>query len=310
MTVEADDARVASLGWQRSPSTYGSDVHSEDIKKVAIASAIGNMIEYYDFTLYATATALVFNKIFFPSFDPLVGSLAAFATFFIGYCARPLGGVLFGHLGDRIGRKTALLATILIMGFGTVLIGLMPSYDSIGIWAPVGLIILRMLQGIGIGGEYGGGMVMTIEHAPLAKRGFYSSLVHVGVPAGFLIPILLLGVLSTGMSEDAFLAWGWRLPFLFSIVLVGIGLFIRVQISETPAFKRMLAEDKPAALPAVSRSSAAMVPMSSWASVQKSPRADCSTSTRFSSSPIASANWDCRGKPSSTAYCLPARLNA
>jgi hypothetical protein len=154
MTVEADDARVASLGWQRSPSTYGSDVHSEDIKKVAIASAIGNMIEYYDFTLYATATALVFNKIFFPSFDPLVGSLAAFATFFIGYCARPLGGVLFGHLGDRIGRKTALLATILIMGFGTVLIGLMPSYDSIGIWAPVGLIILRMLQGIGIGGEY------------------------------------------------------------------------------------------------------------------------------------------------------------
>jgi MHS family shikimate/dehydroshikimate transporter-like MFS transporter len=251
MTVEADDARVASLGWQRSPSTYGSDVHSEDIKKVAIASAIGNMIEYYDFTLYATATALVFNKIFFPSFDPLVGSLAAFATFFIGYCARPLGGVLFGHLGDRIGRKTALLATILIMGFGTVLIGLMPSYDSIGIWAPVGLIILRMLQGIGIGGEYGGGMVMTIEHAPLAKRGFYSSLVHVGVPAGFLIPILLLGVLSTGMSEDAFLAWGWRLPFLFSIVLVGIGLFIRVQISETPAFKRMLAEEKPAALPAV-----------------------------------------------------------
>jgi MHS family shikimate/dehydroshikimate transporter-like MFS transporter len=251
MTVEVDSGGAASVRWQKLPAIDESEPQSQDIKKVAIASAIGNMIEYYDFTLYATATALVFNKIFFPSFDPLVGSLAAFATFFIGYCARPLGGVLFGHLGDRIGRKTALLATILIMGFGTVLIGLMPSYEKIGIWAPVGLIVLRMLQGIGIGGEYGGGMVMTIEHAPPAKRGFYSSLVHVGVPAGFLIPIFLLGVLSTSMSEDSFLAWGWRLPFLFSIVLVGIGLFIRVQISETPAFKRMLAEEKPAALPAV-----------------------------------------------------------
>ena len=251
MTIEANSAAAAALRWQKSPAIEESETQPQDIKKVAIASAIGNMIEYYDFTLYATATALVFNKIFFPSFDPLVGSLAAFATFFIGYCARPLGGVLFGHLGDRIGRKTALLATILIMGFGTVLIGLMPSYEKIGIWAPIGLIILRMLQGIGIGGEYGGGMVMTIEHAPPTQRGFYSSLVHVGVPAGFLIPIFLLGVLSTSMSEDAFLAWGWRLPFLFSIVLVGIGLFIRVQISETPAFKRMLAEEKPAALPAV-----------------------------------------------------------
>ncbi len=255
MTIEADGAAAAALRGQKSPAIYGSEVQSQaqsaGIAKVAVASAIGNMIEYYDFTLYATATALVFNKIFFPSFDPLVGSLAAFATFFIGYCARPLGGVLFGHFGDRIGRKTALLATILIMGFGTVLIGLMPSYETIGIWAPIGLVVLRMLQGIGIGGEYGGGMVMTIEHAPLAKRGFYSSLVHVGVPAGFLIPILLLGILSTGMNDDAFLAWGWRLPFLFSIALVGIGLFIRVQISETPAFKRMLEEEKPAALPAV-----------------------------------------------------------
>src|SRR5882757_1723877 len=197
MTVEADSAGAAALRWQKSPAIGETETQRQDIKKVAIASAIGNMIEYYDFTLYATATALVFNKIFFPSFDPLVGSLAAFATFFIGYCARPLGGVLFGHLGDRIGRKTALLATILIMGFGTVLIGLMPSYEKIGIWAPVGLIILRMLQGIGIGGEYGGGMVMTIEHAPPAQRGFYSSLVHVGVPAGFLIPIFLLGMLST-----------------------------------------------------------------------------------------------------------------
>jgi MFS family permease len=221
-----------------------------EIVKVALASAIGTTIEYYDFTLYATATALVFNKIFFPSLDPLVGSLAAFATFFVGYCARPLGGILFGHFGDKVGRKICLLITILIMGLGTVAIGLMPSYASIGQWAPIGLIALRLLQGIGLGGEYGGGMVMTVEHAPPERRGFYSSLVHIGVPAGFLIPILLLGILSTTMSDAAFLAWGWRLPFIFSIVLVAVGLVIRFQISETPAFRRVLAAGKTAAVPA------------------------------------------------------------
>jgi MFS transporter, MHS family, shikimate and dehydroshikimate transport protein len=224
---------------------------SSDIGKVAVASAVGNMIEYYDFTLYATATALVFNKIFFPSTDPLVGSLLAFATFFVGYCARPLGGVLFGHFGDRVGRKTALLLTILIMGLGTFLIGFMPTYEQVGVLAPICLIGLRLLQGIGIGGEYGGGMTMTVEHAPTDRRGFFSSLVHVGVPAGFLIPIALLGLLSTSMSEPDFLAWGWRIPFLFSIVLVGIGIFIRFRISETPAFKRVLNEEGAASVPVV-----------------------------------------------------------
>ncbi|GJD53917.1 Fosfomycin resistance protein AbaF [Methylobacterium crusticola] len=224
---------------------------SNDIRTVAVASAIGNMIEYYDFTLYATATALVFNKIFFPSSDPLVGSLLAFATFFVGYCARPLGGVLFGHFGDRVGRKTALLLTMVIMGLGTFLIGLMPTYGQVGVLAPICLIVLRLLQGIGIGGEYGGGMVMTVEHAPANRRGFYSSLVHVGVPAGFLIPIALLGLLSTTMSEADFLAWGWRIPFLFSIVLVGIGLFIRFKVSETPAFRRVLAEEGRAGVPVI-----------------------------------------------------------
>ncbi len=231
---------------------YSSEGEAEGsaILKVALASAIGTTIEYYDFTLYATATALVFNKIFFPSFDPLVGSMAAFATFFVGYCARPLGGVLFGHFGDRVGRKICLLITILMMGLGTVAIGLMPSYASIGVWAPIGLIALRMAQGIGLGGEYGGGMVMTVEHAPPARRGFYSSLVHVGVPAGFLIPILLLGILSRSMDGTAFLAWGWRVPFILSIVLVAVGLVIRFQISETPAFRRVLASGRTAAVPA------------------------------------------------------------
>ena len=224
---------------------------AKDMRKVALASAVGNTIEYYDFTLYATATALVFNKIFFPSDNPLIGTLAAFATFFVGYCARPIGGIVFGHFGDRIGRKTALLLTMIIMGAGTFLIGLVPSYDTIGIWAPISLLLLRLAQGIGIGGEYGGGMVMTVEHAPPEQRGFYSSLVHIGVPAGFLIPIALLGILSTQMSEGAFLSWGWRLPFLFSIVLVALGLFIRFQISETPAFKRIREQGETAALPVV-----------------------------------------------------------
>lgn len=180
---------VGSIGTGRvedQPAAAMSAGESSDIRKVAVASAIGNMIEYYDFTLYATATALVFNKVFFPSTDPLVGSLLAFATFFVG-----------------------------------------------------------------IGGEYGGGMVMTVEHAPADRRGFFSSLVHVGVPGGFLIPIALLGILSTSMSESDFLAWGWRIPFLFSIVLVAIGVFIRFRISETPAFKRVLDEEGAASVPVV-----------------------------------------------------------
>lgn len=226
-------------------------VSGKEMRRVALASAIGNTIEYYDFTLYATATALVFNKIFFPSDNPLVGTLAAFATFFVGYCARPLGGILFGHFGDRVGRKTALMITMIIMGMGTFLIGLVPTYASIGIWAPISLLLLRLVQGIGIGGEYGGGMVMTVEHAPPERRGFFSSLVHVGVPAGFLIPIALLGLLSANMSEDSFLSWGWRLPFLASIVLVLLGLFIRFQISESPVFKQVLEEGEAAEIPLV-----------------------------------------------------------
>src|SRR5260221_8935201 len=231
MTIEADGAAAAALRGQKSPAIYGSEVQSQaqsaGIAKVAVASAIGNMIEYYDFTLYATATALVFNKIFFPSFDPLVGSLAAFATFFIGYCARPLGGILFGHFGDRTGRRNMLLLTVLIMGVGTFLIGLMPTYEQIGIWAPILLLVLRLAQGIGIGGEYGGGMVMAIEHAPPKIRAFCSSVVHIGLPAGFLLPIALMGFLASALTDEQFLNWGWRLPFLGSLVLVALGLFIR-----------------------------------------------------------------------------------
>ncbi|TKI05182.1 MFS transporter [Martelella alba] len=213
---------------------------ARDMRKVAMASAIGTMIEYYDFTLYTTATALVFNKIFFPSYDPLMGSLAAFTTYFVGYCSRPLGGVIFGHFGDRFGRKIMLLLTLMIMGIGTFLIGLIPPYAQIGVWAPIMLVILRILQGIGIGGEYGGGMTMMVEHAPAEKRGFYSSLVHIGVPAGFLVPIILIGVLENTLSPDGFLNWGWRIPFLLSLALLAVGIFIRFHIAETPSFKRVL----------------------------------------------------------------------
>ena len=232
-----------------SKSVARSKLPPASVGQVALASAIGTTVEYYDFTLYATATALVFNHIFFVSGDPMVGSLAAFATFFVGYCARPIGGLLFGHFGDKVGRRTMLLLTVLIMGIGTFLIGLIPSYSAIGIWAPILLVTLRLLQGIGLGGEYGGGMVMTIENAPEDRRGFFSSLVHIGTPAGFLIPIALLSVVSASMSPDSFLSWGWRVPFLASVVLVAVALFIRFRISESPAFEKAIAKEKPAVLP-------------------------------------------------------------
>ncbi|MFT4065986.1 MFS transporter [Paraburkholderia sp.] len=230
-------SRVAGRGTRR------------EYAKVAFASAIGTMVEYYDFTLYATATAIVFNKIFFPADNALISTIAAFATFFIGYCARPLGGILFGHFGDRVGRRNMLLLTVLIMGVGTFLIGLMPTYAQIGPWAPILLLALRLLQGIGIGGEYGGGMVMAIEHAPPRMRAFCSSVVHIGLPAGFLLPIALMGGLSAALTDEQFLSWGWRLPFIGSIVLVGLGLFIRFRIDESPDFEAAAREKAPPKLP-------------------------------------------------------------
>lgn len=232
-------------------SEVSAPASRSEMRKIVTASVMGTIIEYYDFTLYTTATALVFNKIFFPGESPLIGSLAAFATYFVGYCARPLGGVLFGHFGDRIGRKFALMMTLCIMGAGTFLIGLIPPYAQIGVWAPVLLVLLRCLQGIGIGGEYGGGMTMVVEHAPPERRGFYSSLVHIGVPAGFLLPIIFITLLNLALDEEAFLSWGWRVPFLLSLILLGVGMFIRSQIEETPAFKRMKREGNQARLPVI-----------------------------------------------------------
>lgn len=209
------------------------------IGQVATASLIGTSIEWYDFFLYGTATALVFNKLFFPTLSPLAGQLAAFATFWVGFGARPIGGIFFGHFGDKIGRKTMLILTLLIMGFGTFLIGCLPTYDSIGIFAPILLVVLRFAQGFAVGGEWGGAVLLSTEHSPVLKRGFFGSWPQMGVPVGLLLSSLLFSLASTGFSSAQFLSFGWRIPFLLSILMVAIGLFIRLRITETPDFEQM-----------------------------------------------------------------------
>ena len=220
------------------------------IRTVAFASFIGTTIEWYDFFLYGTAAALVFNRLFFPTFDPLTGTLAAFGTYTVGFVARPFGGIIIGHYGDRIGRKSMLVLTLVVMGVATFLIGLLPTYDQIGPWAAVALVLLRVAQGFGVGGEWGGAVLMAVEHAPPGKRGFYGSWPQIGVPAGLLLSTAVFTVFSW-MPEDQFLAWGWRVPFLLSIVLVATGLVIRMRILETPAFVRIQTQARAARQPIV-----------------------------------------------------------
>ncbi|RII11797.1 Proline/betaine transporter [Streptomyces sp. YIM 130001] len=219
------------------------------LRKVVTASALGTTVEYYDFTLYATTAALVFDKIFFPDASPLIGTLAAFATYFVGYAARPLGGIIFGHFGDRLGRKNVLIITMLMMGIGTFAIGLLPSYDSIGIAAPILLVLIRLIQGLGMGGEYGGGLLMALEYSPRERQGFFTSLVHIGTPAGVLIPVGLVTVLDSTLPAGAYDDWAWRLPFLASILLVGVGIWMRLNVTESPEFVKMRAEREVQSLP-------------------------------------------------------------
>jgi metabolite-proton symporter len=206
------------------------------VAPVIWASVIGTTIEWYDFLVFGTAAALVLNKLFFPNFDPVAGTLAAFGSYAVGFVSRPLGGAIFGHFGDRLGRRSMLVATMLIMGVGTFLIGCLPTYAQIGVWAPVLLITLRFLQGIGIGGEWGGAVLMVIEHAPPRRRGLYGSLVQLGFPLGIAGSVSLFRLASM-MGDAEFLAWGWRLPFLASAILVVIGLFVRLRLTETPLFR-------------------------------------------------------------------------
>ena len=209
------------------------------IRQVVAASFIGTTIEWYDFFLYGTAAALVFNKLFFPKVEPSSGTLLALATYGVGFAARPLGGIIFGHFGDRIGRKTMLVLSLLIMGIATFLIGLMPTYDAIGIWAPVILVALRIAQGIGVGGEWGGAVLMSVEHAPPGRRGFFGSWPQMGVPAGLFLSTVVFLIVQETTSDEAFLSWGWRVPFLLSAILIGVGLFVRLRLYESPAFQRV-----------------------------------------------------------------------
>ncbi|WP_300260249.1 MFS transporter [Bradyrhizobium sp.] len=208
------------------------------INSVVFASCLGTIIEWYDFLIYATAAALVFNKAFFPTFDPLAGTLAALGSYAVGFLARPLGGALFGHYGDRLGRKSMLVLTLFIMGLSTFCIGLLPTYASIGVFAPILLILLRVIQGIGLGGEWGGASLMVLEHAPADNRGFYTSFVQIGFPIGLVLATLVFALVSK-LPDAEFAAYGWRIPFLISIVLLAIGTFVRTRIPETPVFERL-----------------------------------------------------------------------
>jgi metabolite-proton symporter len=221
---------------------------SASITHVAVASFVGTAIEWYDFFLYGTAAALVFNKLFFPGFDPLVGTVLSFATFAVGFLARPVGGIVFGHYGDRIGRKAVLSITLLIMGVATFAIGLLPTYAQLGAGAPILLIALRLVQGFGLGGEWGGAVLMATEHAPAGKRGFYGSWPQTGAPAGLLLSTGVFA-LASRLPEDAFLRWGWRIPFLVSLALVAVGTFIRVRLAESPEFSRVKERRTEARLP-------------------------------------------------------------
>ena len=205
-------------------------------RRVARASFIGTTIEWYDFFIYATAAALVFGPQFFPSGSPLASTLAAYSTFAIGFIARPIGGIVMGHFGDRVGRKQLLVFSLLLMGAATFLIGLLPNYATIGIWAPVLLVLLRFAQGIGVGGEWGGAVLMAVEHAPPGKRTFYGSFPQMGLPAGIIASNAVFLIIGQFVSREAFVAWGWRIPFLLSAVLVVFGLVIRLRIMESPEF--------------------------------------------------------------------------
>jgi MHS family shikimate/dehydroshikimate transporter-like MFS transporter len=211
-----------------------SDLNST--RRVVLASFIGTTIEWYDFFLYVTASALVFGKLFFTTLDPLAATMASFATNAVGFFARPLGGIVFGHFGDKLGRKSMLVTTLMMMGLATFAIGLLPTYDQAGILAPILLVTLRFIQGLGVGGEWGGAVLMAVEHGKPGQRGFLASWVQAGVPIGLLLATAVFRTLSSIIPEEAFLAWGWRIPFLVGILLLGVGMFIRLRILESPVF--------------------------------------------------------------------------
>ena len=233
-SVSGAAAAAAAAPQPASPAT---------LRKVIAGSMIGTTIEWYDFFLYGTAAALVFNKLFFPKSDPLTGAMLAFATYALGFAARPLGGIVFGHFGDRIGRKRLLMISLVLMGASTAAIGLLPTYAAIGAAAPIALTLLRLIQGFAVGGEWGGAVLMAAEYGDAARRGTWAGWPQVGVPAGNLIAAAILAVMAAVQSDAQFLAWGWRVPFLLSVVLVAIGWWVRVSLEETPVFQALARQE-------------------------------------------------------------------
>ena len=258
-----------------------------------IASTVGTTIEWYDFFLYSLASGLVFAKLYFPKDDPLTGTLNAFAIYAVGFLARPVGAAIFGHYGDRIGRKSTLIATLLLMGIATFLVALVPGYDSIGIWGAVLLTVLRFIQGVGVGGEWGGSVLLSMEWAKTNNhRGFLAAWPQFGVPAGLFLANLAVLAFSQ-MSGEAFLDWGWRIPFLLSAVLVIVGLWVRLSVLETPVFRRLAAEKKiePAPMLEVIRKQPKPILLSALARMgQQAPF----TFSPPSSLPMAPSRWGCR----------------
>ena len=225
-------------------TVLSDSVQRQQLRRAVIASAIGTTIEWYDFFLYSIVTGLVFAKLYFPQSDPLAGTLQAYAVFFVGFLSRPIGAAIFGHYGDRVGRKSALIATLLLTGLATFAVGLVPTYARIGVWGPVLLVVFRFIQGIGVGGEWSGSVLLSMEWAKTnAHRGFIASCPQLGSPFGLALANLAVLVFSQ-ISGEQFLTWGWRIPFLLSIVMVGIGAYIRLGITETPVFARIVAEER------------------------------------------------------------------
>jgi MFS transporter, MHS family, shikimate and dehydroshikimate transport protein len=226
-------------------------ISSAEHRKVALASLVGTAIEWYDYYLYGTCAALIFPHLFFPSMDAWVGTIAAFATYAVGFIARPVGAAVFGHYGDRVGRKAILVLSLWMMGGSTIAIGFLPTYESIGPWAAVLLSVLRLIQGFAVGGEWGSAVVMAVEHAPANRRGLFGSFPQIGVPAGLLLSTLAFFITSVSMSNADLMTWGWRIPFIASVVMVMVGMFIRMKLHESPVFEQMKRRQEDVKAPAM-----------------------------------------------------------
>jgi MFS family permease len=264
------------------------------MRKKVLVSLAGSAIEWYDFFIYAAAAALVFNELFFPSVDPLAGTLLAFSTFAVGFLIRPVGAAVFGHFGDRFGRKPTLVVAMLLMGGATTAIGLLPTYGSIGVLAPILLVVLRLLQGLALGGQWGGAVLLVTENAPPGKRGFYGSFAQLGVPVALILSNVVFLAITAAVSMEAFLTWGWRVPFLLSVLLIGVGLYAQSHIEDTPSRRA----SKHPRRGRGHRSSSSSVPIrrpSRWLPERRSSTARAITSSRCTCCPTARPCSGCHG---------------